>query len=282
MKKLNLLLFMSLFLGVTLFTSCSNDDEDPTYNAPSIVVPSNSTVTAGESVTLEFSYTAEAGFSSASVSATNGTAEISTNGTTGATSGTIAITYTASSEGAGSVLLTIVDAAGNSDEATVILTVDPVQTEFAITSNITENTTWSTGNVYVLKTRVAVTNGATLTIEPGVIIKGDAGSDANATALIIARGSMIDAEGTAEAPIIFTSVADNIMPGEIASPNMDPTLNGLWGGLIILGNGHISPGESADGIYTVVKTMLTTQVSLNIFLSVTVVLTSAKVTKSMA
>jgi hypothetical protein len=48
------------------------------------------------------------------------------------------------------------------------------------------------------------------------------------------------AEGTADAPIIFTSIADEIMPGEIASPNLDPVLNGLWGGLLILGNAPIS------------------------------------------
>jgi hypothetical protein len=48
------------------------------------------------------------------------------------------------------------------------------------------------------------------------------------------------AEGTATEPIIFTSIADEIEPGEIASPNLDPTLNGLWGGLLVLGNAPIS------------------------------------------
>jgi hypothetical protein len=48
------------------------------------------------------------------------------------------------------------------------------------------------------------------------------------------------AMGTASEPIIFTSVADEIEPGQIASPNLDPTLNGLWGGLIVLGNAPIS------------------------------------------
>jgi hypothetical protein len=48
------------------------------------------------------------------------------------------------------------------------------------------------------------------------------------------------AEGTAAEPIIFTSIADEIEPGSIASPNLDPTLNGLWGGVIVLGNAPIS------------------------------------------
>jgi len=119
------------------------------------------------------------------------------------------------------------------------------ETEFTITTNITENTTWETGNVYILGGRIAVTNGVTLTIEPGVIVKGQAGTGTNATALLIARGGKLMAEGTATQPIIFTSVADEIEPGQIASPNLDSDLNGLWGGLIVLGKAPIS--VSGDG-----------------------------------
>lgn len=117
---------------------------------------------------------------------------------------------------------------------------DNTTDQFNISADITENTTWEAGNVYYLKTRVAVTDGATLTIEPGVIVKGDAGTGSNATALIIARGSKIMAEGTANEPIIFTSVADEIEPTEIDS-EMASDLDGLWGGLIVLGNAPISP-----------------------------------------
>ena len=104
-----------------------------------------------------------------------------------------------------------------------------------VTGNITSNTTWTTGKVYVLGARIAVTNGATLTIQPGVIVKGEVGTGANATALIIARGANLMAEGTATQPIIFTTIADEIQPGQIASPNLDPTMDGLWGGVIVLG-----------------------------------------------
>lgn len=120
-----------------------------------------------------------------------------------------------------------------------------------ITENITTNTTWETGKVYILGARIAVVNGVTLTIEPGVIIKGEAGTGANATALLIARGATLIAEGTATQPIIFTSVADEITPGEVASPNLDPDLDGLWGGLIILGSAPISadaPSVQIEGI----------------------------------
>ena len=132
--------------------------------------------------------------------------------------------------------------------------------ETIVTANITENTTWETGNTYVLGGRIAVVSGVTLTIEPGVVIKGEAGTGANATALVIARGATLIAEGTATQPIIFTSIADEIEPGQIASPNLDPDLNGLWGGLIILGNAPISadaasvqiegiPASDQNGLY---------------------------------
>ncbi|WP_372932885.1 hypothetical protein [Mariniphaga sediminis] len=121
-----------------------------------------------------------------------------------------------------------------------------------ITSNITENTTWTSGKVYVLGGRITVLDGVTLTIEPGTIIKGEAGTQANSTALLIARGGKLVAEGTAEKPIIFTSVADEIQPEDIAagnfeSPNLDADINGLWGGVILLGKAPISASnESGD------------------------------------
>lgn len=115
-----------------------------------------------------------------------------------------------------------------------------------IDRNITSDETWTKDKIYVLAQRVTVVEGVSLTIEPGTIIKGEAGSGANATALLVARGGKLFAEGTSTEPIIFTSVADEIMPGEIASPNLDPTLDGLWGGVIVLGRAPIS--ASADAI----------------------------------
>ena len=117
-----------------------------------------------------------------------------------------------------------------------------------ITGNITQNTTWTTGNTYTLSARVSILDGVTLTIEPGVIIKGNAGTGANATALLVARGGTLIAEGTDTEPIIFTSVADLIEPGEIASPNLDPNLNGLWGGMIVLGYAPISADAETQQI----------------------------------
>ena len=137
--------------------------------------------------------------------------------------------------------------------------IDPIPSQNkVITSNIKTNTTWYADTVYQLAGRIAVEEGATLTIQPGTIIKGEAGTGANATALLIARGGKLMAEGTASLPIIFTSVADEISPedvaaGNFASPNLDPNINGLWGGVIVLGKAPISPKPDAAGEVTAVQ-----------------------------
>lgn len=141
--------------------------------------------------------------------------------------------------------------------------VDQSQTQtFEVSGQITADQTWTTGDIYVLNDRVTVVDGVTLTIEPGVVVKGQAGTGANASALLIARGATIKAVGTAEMPIIFTSVADRIMPGQLVSPNLEANVNGLWGGVIVLGKAPISakgnvteqqiegiPTSDANGLY---------------------------------
>ncbi len=74
---------------------------------------------------------------------------------------------------------------------------------------------------YTLKGWVYIADGATLTIEPGTIIKGDKQTKA---ALIVERGGKLIAEGNAKEPIIFTSEekAGSRRPGD-------------WGGLIVCG-----------------------------------------------
>ena len=93
--------------------------------------------------------------------------------------------------------------------------------EQIVSENITEDVTWTSDICYILGGRIVVEAGATLTIEPGTLIKGETGQGTNSTSLLVARGATINAEGTADAPIIFTSVADEIQQGMIASPNLD-------------------------------------------------------------
>lgn len=114
--------------------------------------------------------------------------------------------------------------------------------DVAVSGLISADTTWTADNTYNLSGYVFVTNGATLTIEPGTKIFGEVSTGAGAAALIITRGSMIMAEGTADNPIIFTSALDNL-DGSLGSDR-----KGLWGGLIVLGSASInsrSDGEAA-------------------------------------
>jgi len=53
------------------------------------------------------------------------------------------------------------------------------------------------------------------------------------------------AEGTEASPIIMTSIADEIEAGQIDGGNLDIDLDGLWGGLIVLGNAPISADASS-------------------------------------
>src|SRR5690606_10820333 len=79
-----------------------------------------------------------------------------------------------------------------------------------VNGNITANATWTADNTYTLNGYVFVTNNATLTIEPGTVVKGAVSSGSGAAALVITRGARIMAEGTAEKPIIFTSALDEL------------------------------------------------------------------------
>jgi hypothetical protein len=98
-----------------------------------------------------------------------------------------------------------------------------------LTGNITTDRTLSpdSAEVYVLSGYVKVTNGATLTIEPGTTIVGD--TLVPGSSLWILRGARIIAEGTADRPIVFTS--------QRAPGHRRP---GDWGGIIIIGNGIIN------------------------------------------
>ena len=115
--------------------------------------------------------------------------------------------------------------------------------------DVSGTTTWTTGNTYVLSGFVFVDPGDTLIIEPGVVVKGKPGQGANASALIVARGGYIHAEGTKEMPIIMTGEADDLSnPVDVPAHEQ-----GLWGGLIVLGQSCLNsaPGESSiEGIPT--------------------------------
>jgi len=242
--------FKLAFIMLALVVGLNSCEQEETFQVPNVTAPGNQTIEAGAVMNITFSYVAEGGFNSATVSAMNGTANITTNGVADSISGNIIVGFTAGNvPGAASVELTVTDNEGQSGKATAVINIT-LETLVVVSSNISADETWTNDKVYQLASRVAVLDGVTLTIEPGTIIKGEAGTGANATALLIARGGKLIANGTANAPIIFTSVACEISPedvaaGNFASPNLDPDIDGLWGGLLILGKAPISADAAA-------------------------------------
>lgn len=146
-----------------------------------------------------------------------------------------------------SVLATIALFSCSSDDDNNGGTTTPQVNVVSVTGSITSNTTWSNDNIYQLNQKVVVQDGATLTIEAGTIIKGSSGTGSLASALVVARGGKLMAEGTASEPIIMTSASDNITIGQTMGTNLDQNDRGLWGGLIVLGNAPCSfSGDVTD------------------------------------
>ena len=96
-----------------------------------------------------------------------------------------------------------------------------------ITGDITASTTFYADTVYTLKGFIHVTNGATLTVQPGTTIKGD--YTILGSSLFVMRGAKIQAVGTETLPIVFTS-----------SRPVGQRQPGDWGGLVLIGNARSS------------------------------------------
>jgi len=104
-----------------------------------------------------------------------------------------------------------------------------------VTTNITADTHWTACNTYYLRGQIYVKNNAVLTIDPGVVIRGD--HTAVGAGLFVTKGAKIIAVGTATSPIVFTS--DNA-PG---SRN-----KGDWGGVILLGKASYNINGGVNNI----------------------------------
>ncbi len=140
----------------------------------------------------------------------------------------------------GVALITL--AACKKDETTEPTAPAPSGTAFTITDignntnkvegSTTANFTFTSNKQWLLQGFVYVEDGATLTIQPGTIIKGDKNSKGT---LIIKRGAKINAAGTSSQPIVFTS---NQPAGSRDY--------GDWGGIILCGRANNNqPGGEA-------------------------------------
>lgn len=96
-----------------------------------------------------------------------------------------------------------------------------------VEGEIATNQTWTANNTYLIKGFLYVRSGATLTIEPGTVVRGD---KATKGTLLIERGAKIIAEGTKEKPIVFTS-----------NESAGSRSYGDWGGIVVCGYASINP-----------------------------------------
>src|SRR5687767_5426510 len=110
-----------------------------------------------------------------------------------------------------------------------------------VTGEVTGTENWTSNFYYVLRGAVFVSEGATLNIQAGTRVIGESGSVGT---LIVLRGGRLNAIGTRDAPIVFTS------DQPIGSRD-----RGDWGGLIINGfapvniEGGEGEGEADTGVY---------------------------------
>ncbi len=95
---------------------------------------------------------------------------------------------------------------------------------------ITTSTVLSRDNVYLMSGIVYVANNATLTIEPGTLIRCNTKIFSS---LVVTKGAKLIAEGTADLPIVFTS-----------SKPVKARRAGDWGGISVIGSGKVNlPAE---------------------------------------
>ena len=115
--------------------------------------------------------------------------------------------------------------------ATVGFTAFEPQT-IRVHEDIITDSVWESGKTYILEQPVFV-EGAQLTIESGVTVKGDYGS-----ALIVTKDSKLLSRGRPESPVVFTS---NQPEGQRA--------RGDWGGVVILGKAPVNqPSAAIEGV----------------------------------
>ncbi len=226
----------SLILGLALVAGIAGCSDDGGITAPPVdsklATPSQITVTASSATAAVVAWGEVTGATSYLVERAEGASggSFGTAGQTGSTSFndeglTPQTTYRYRVTARGG---TGTEPSSASDPAAITMPA-PAAKVATISAPITTSRTLFADTVYTLSGFISVANGATLTIQAGTRIEGD--FNIPGSSLFILRGARIMAQGTAAAPIVFTS---NRPVGQ-RSP-------GDWGGVIILGNGVTNRG----------------------------------------
>jgi len=252
---MNKLIKFQTILTLCLFiVSCSNDEDIENIN--SFPVAQNLTMTVDDGATTEMELVAtDSDYDALTFSIVDAPSmgTVTING--------VIATYipNENADGTDSFTYKANDGIGDSNIATVTVNING---SFILAGTYTSDKTLTADKIWKLSGRVFIADGATLTIPAGTIIKAEGGTGTDSSFICIARGGKIDAQGTADKPIIMTSVADDIQIGQKNGSNLDASNVGLWGGLLVLGKAPGSfkndvveyqiegiPAEETNGLY---------------------------------
>ncbi len=205
--------------------ACGDDPVTPEPLPDPLVAPTGVAGTSTSPTSIRVTWTAATGATSYEVQQATGTGAFATVGTVTTTEYT-ATGLTPETEYRFQVRATKTGEQGPYSTVATVTTADRATVQ--VSADVTTNTTWSSTNIYQLTRVISIANGATLTIQPGTRIIGaniTPGTAPAVSALMVLRGSRINAVGTRDNPIVMTSAA----PAGQRAP-------GDWGGLIIVGN----------------------------------------------
>ncbi len=242
----------ALTLGVLsmalIFNACKKEEE--IGPAPTLTAGNAASATVGSVAKITATINAPEGLKTLTV-LKNGQTFDSKVYTGGETTDSYSKDYTVESMPVGSTVVFTFQATDQQNQsstvATQVITVSAVPAKQVVNVQgvLTGNISWTKDKIYKLigfvrvgadttETFSATAGTATLTIEAGTTIIGDRASKGT---LIVQRGSKIIANGTADAPIVFTS--------ERAVGQRE---SGDWGGLVICGRAVNNQSTGDKGI----------------------------------
>lgn len=231
-----------------IFNACKKEEE--IGPAPVLTPGSALSGIAGSVVKLSATINAAEGLQTLTV-LKNGQAFDSKTYSAGTTSDSYSKDYTVENLPVGSSVVFTFQATDTKNQTSTVATqvvnvsAVPAKTVVEVRGVLTGNVSWTKDKIYKLigfvrvgadttETFSSTAATGTLTIEAGTTIIGDRASKAT---LIVQRGSKIIANGTADAPIVFTS--------ERAAGQRE---SGDWGGLVICGRAVNNQSTGDKGI----------------------------------
>lgn len=257
MEKLRHILLIAPIFLLTVIAGCGNDDENvepPTFFLPEISLSdSEGEFGVGQIIIIQAEMQASALLDRVLV--TNSGTELASEAFTDTGFGDYRFEYTVPAAWLGTtqdIVFTVTDQRGETASATYSATISAITPEYTFADTTINNETFRklSGNVnfdeslsadqpWVIDSEVTVDQQTVLTIEAGAVIYGAT----EEAVLTVNPGGELDAAGTVDDPIIFTSL--KAAPGQNEEPQA-----GDWVGLNIIGDATESDNS---GTYTYLR-----------------------------